>query len=101
MPELKPIVQVMSVNLVILSFQVIQKTILTIKIDFKTQAKASLIGVLIGGAIGIIMAYKGYGAWALVAQFTTINIIQTALFWYLLMETHKRIFQKTLFKKII
>ncbi len=100
MPELKPIVQVMSVNLVILSFQVIQKTILTIKIDFKTQAKASLIGVLIGGAIGIIMAYKGYGAWALVAQFTTINIIQTALFWYFVKWKPIREFSKDSFKRL-
>lgn len=100
MDELKPIIQVMSVNLIILSFQVIQKTILTIRIDFKTQAKASLIGVIIGGIIGIIMAYKGYGAWSLVAQFTIINIIQTSLFWYFVKWKPLREFSKASFKRL-
>ncbi|MCK9163806.1 MAG: lipopolysaccharide biosynthesis protein, partial [Bacteroidales bacterium] len=100
MPELKPIIQVMSVNLIILSFQIIQKTILTIRIDFKTQAKASLIGVIIGGILGIVMAYKGYGAWSLVAQFTTINIIQTLLFWYFVRWKPQREFSKTSFKRL-
>lgn len=100
MPALRPIIEVMSVNLIILSFQVIQKTILTIRIDFKTQAKASLIGVVIGGMIGIVMAYKGYGAWSLVAQFTTINIIQTALFWYFVKWKPMREFSKASFKRL-
>lgn len=100
MPNLKPIIQVMSVNLIILSFQIIQKTILTIRIDFKTQAKASLIGVVIGGIIGIAMAYKGYGAWALVAQFTTINIIQTALYWFFIKWKPLRVFSRDSFKRL-
>lgn len=100
MPNLKPIIQVMSVNLIILSFQIIQKTILTIRIDFKTQAKASLIGVVIGGIIGIAMAYKGYGAWALVAQFTTINIVQTALYWFFIKWKPLRVFSRDSFKRL-
>ena len=100
MPKLKLVIQVMSVNLIILAFQVIQKTILTIKIDFKTQAKASLISVIIGGAIGIAMAYKGFGVWALVAQFTIINLFQTSLFWYLEKWRPKLIFSKSSFTRL-
>ncbi len=100
MPKLKLITQVMSINLIILAFQVIQKTILTIKIDFKTQAKASLISVLIGGVIGIVMAYKGFGVWALVFQFTSINIIQTSLFWYFAKWKPKLIFSKESFDRL-
>lgn len=100
MPKLKLVIQVMSVNLIILAFQVIQKTILTIKIDFKTQAKASLISVIIGGLIGIAMAYKGFGVWALVAQFTIINLFQTSLFWYLEKWRPKLIFSKSSFTRL-
>ncbi|MBP1645094.1 MAG: polysaccharide biosynthesis protein [Bacteroidetes bacterium] len=100
MPKLKLVIQVMSVNLIILAFQVIQKTILTIKIDFKTQAKASLISVAIGGAIGIVMAYKGFGVWALVAQFTAINLFQTSLFWYFEKWRPKLIFSKSSFTRL-
>ncbi len=100
MPKLKLVIEIMSVNLIILAFQVIQKTILTIKIDFKTQAKASLVSVLAGGGIGIIMAYKGFGVWALVAQFTSINIIQTSLFWYFEKWRPQLIFSKSSFTRL-
>ncbi len=100
MPKLKIIIQVMSVNLIILAFQVIQKTILTIKIDFKTQAKASLISVLTGGAVGIVMAYKGFGVWALVAQFTIINLLQTSLFWYFEKWRPTLVFSKESFRRL-
>lgn len=98
MPELKLIIQVMSINLIILSFQVVHKAILTINIDFKTQAKASLSSVIIAGITGIVMAYLGCGVWALVAQFTIINIIQTILLWYFEKWRPLRIFSKKSFK---
>ena len=34
--------------------------------DFKTQAKISVIGALVTGAGGIAMAYSGYGVWSIV-----------------------------------
>lgn len=100
MPKLELIIQVMSINLIILSFQVVHKAILTINIDFKTQAKASLTSVIIAGIIGISMAYKGCGVWALVAQFTTINIIQTILLWYFEKWRPIRVFSKQSFKRL-
>ena len=45
-----------------------QRAILIIKLDFKTQAKASLIAVILSGGVGIAFAYYGYGVWALVIQ---------------------------------
>ncbi|MFA6199504.1 MAG: lipopolysaccharide biosynthesis protein [Bacteroidales bacterium] len=100
MPKLELIIQVMSINLIILSFQVVHKAILTISIDFKTQAKASLSSVIIAGIIGITMAYTGFGVWALVAQFTTINIIQTILLWYFEKWRPIRVFSKQSFKRL-
>ncbi len=100
MPKLELIIQVMSINLIILSFQVVHKAILTINIDFKTQAKASLSSVIIAGIIGITMAYTGFGVWALVAQFTAINIIQTILLWYFEKWRPIRVFSKQSFKRL-
>lgn len=36
--------------------------------DFKTQAKISVLSVLISGPTAIILAINGYGVWALVTQ---------------------------------
>lgn len=84
MPELKIVIKVMCINLIIISLQVVHKAKLSIEIDFKTQAKASLIGVFISGIVGIYMAYKGYGVWSLVVNIILNNLIQTALLWYFL-----------------
>ena len=56
-------------------------TLLTVRIDFKTQAKASLIAAVISGMAGIILAYTGFGVWALVCQ-QLVNLgINTLLLW--------------------
>ena len=67
-PELKAVLQVMGIVLIIDSFTIIQKTILTKRIDFKLQAKISVIASTVSGIVAIIMAFSGFGVWALVAQ---------------------------------
>lgn len=67
-PQLKPIVRVLGLVLVIDSISMIQHTILTKRIDFKLQARISVIASVASGIIAIWMAYSGYGVWSLVAQ---------------------------------
>lgn len=67
-PELKAVLQVMGIVLIIDSFTIIQRTILTKRIDFKLQAKISVIASTVSGIVAIIMAFSGFGVWALVAQ---------------------------------
>jgi len=82
-PILTSVTKIIALNLLINAFGVVPRAKLTILIDFKTQAKASLIAVLISGAIGIWMAYNGYGIWSLVFQSLLNNGINTLLLWML------------------
>ncbi|MEG0725188.1 MAG: lipopolysaccharide biosynthesis protein, partial [Mucinivorans sp.] len=50
-------------------------------LDFKRQAYASLVAVMLSGAVGIWMAYNGYGVWTLVWQALLNNILRVALLW--------------------
>ena len=52
-PELEKICRVMGIILVLNAFSIVQNTILTKQIDFKTKAKASLISSLLSGIIGM------------------------------------------------
>lgn len=61
----------------------VQQTILTRKIDFRTQAVISLASALISGIIGISMAYNGYGVWSLVLQQVGGYVLRTILMWSL------------------
>lgn len=67
-PELTAILQVLGVVLIIDSLTLIQRTILTKRIDFKLQAKISVIASIGSGVVAILMALYGFGVWALVAQ---------------------------------
>ena len=82
-PELCNITRVVCFGIIINSLAVVQRAILTIKIDFKTQAKISLIATLISGITGIILAYSGYGVWALVIQSLINSFLNTILLWVL------------------
>jgi len=81
-PQLKLILQVLGLLLIIDAFGLIQKTILTKDINFKLQAKISLISSIVSGIISIAMAYKGFGVWSLVAQRISRQLLRTLLLWF-------------------
>ena len=81
MPELVPVTRVIGLSLILSALSAVHRTQLTIRVDFKTQAKASLSAVALSGAVGIALAYHGFGVWALVAQ-TLVNAgAGTLLLW--------------------
>ena len=82
-PILTPITRVISLGIIFNSLSIVQRAILTAKIDFKTQAKASLIAVIISGVVGLYMAHAGYGVWALVWQAVINYGINTIILWIL------------------
>jgi len=81
-PLLTPITRVMALNIVVNSFGLIQNSILTKNINFKTLTKVSLSSIVVSGAIGVFMAYKGFGVWALVYQTLGGSVIKTISLWF-------------------
>ena len=81
--ELTALMRVMGLILIINALSIIQITILTKKVDFKTKTKASLTSAIISGIVGIILAYCGYGVWSLVAQQMTKQLLYTLCLWVL------------------
>ena len=98
--ELSSLTKVIGINVFITSLAIVQRAKLTIKLDFKTQAKASLASIFIGGCVGIAMAYKGYGVWALVVQSLLRNGLNTLFLWLLSKWTPKVVFSKASFKEL-
>lgn len=80
-PELSILTKWVGLNILISSISIIQKTKLSIELNFKTQSIISLVSIIISGFIGIIMAYQKYGVWALVAQSLSNNLINSILLW--------------------
>ena len=80
-PQLVALVRVMSLLLIFQAFSIVQGTILSRKIDFKTKTKASVFSAVASGVIGIVMAYIGYGVWSLVAQQLSRSLFYTLCLW--------------------
>lgn len=81
-PKLDTITKILGLVIVINSFGIVQQAKLTIELNFRKQAHASLTAVIISGIISVTMAYSGFGVWALVWQSIIYNVIRIVLMWY-------------------
>jgi len=80
MPGLSGVMRAVSATLVVNALYTVQKVKLTRNVDFKTQSKASLGAAAASGALGVGMAYGGFGVWSLVWQ----SLVNSFLNWVLL-----------------
>lgn len=74
-------IRVISIIILISGFRNIQNTKAAIDMDFRRLFFSTLWGVVISGIIGIIMAYRGYGIWALIAQNVINVMVATIILW--------------------
>ena len=81
-PLLVPVSRVLFLSLIFNGFSLIQMTIFTKASDFKTQTKANTISLFISTSVALIMAWQGFGVWALVAQNVIYAFIRSLLFWF-------------------
>lgn len=81
-PKLDIITKILGLVIIINSFGIVQQAKLSIELNFRKQAHASLTAVIISGIISVSMAYSGFGVWALVWQSLIYNVIRIILMWY-------------------
>lgn len=81
--ELIPLVRVMGLIIIFQALSIVQNTILTRRIDFKTKTKASVFSATVSGIIGIAMAFMGYGVWSLVGQQLSRQLLFSVALWIL------------------
>lgn len=95
---LKNILRVYALTFVIRSFVAVHVAKLTKEMNFKTQMKLQIPSTIVGAAVGVIMAFSGYGVWSLVG----LNLAQTIVFtiqnWIFIKWRPSLIFNKRRFK---
>ena len=99
-PALKPIVQVLGFVLIINSFTIIQRTTLTKRIDFKLQARISVIASIGSGAIAITLALLNFGVWSLVALQIFSQALNSFFLWFWNRWKPILVFSKSSFKEL-
>lgn len=79
--ELTAVVRVLSLTLIISGVKNVQQAYVSRNMLFKHFFYATLGGTIGAAAIGIAMAYMGYGVWALVVQQVFNAAVDTVILW--------------------
>ncbi len=99
-PELKVLIRVLAFVLIIDSLTIIQRTILSKRVDFRLLTRISIFASGGSGIIAIIMAWKGFGVWSLVALTITKQALNSILLWLWNKWRPSREFSKKAFKEL-
>lgn len=80
--ELVLVLRVLAIRIPIAAINSVQQAFVSKHMLFKRFFYSTLFGTVLSGVVGIIMAYQGYGIWALVAQYLTNTVVDTITLWF-------------------
>lgn len=81
MEILCPVMRILGLKIPLAAVNSIQQAYVSRKMIFKKFFFATLIGTIGSAAVGILMAYNGFGIWSLVAQYLFNSAIDTLILW--------------------
>lgn len=99
-PILKNVLRVLALTIVIGTYNSMQNVKLQRELMFKKLFISSFASVIVSGIIGIIMAYLGFGVWALVGQQLSNVIIVSVVMTFTVKWRPKLMFSFSRIKKL-
>lgn len=85
-----PIMRVLALTMPIGALAMVQSAVISREMQFKKLFYSTFTGQVLAALLGIYMAYKGYGPWALVAQ-SILGTIVNALVMFTLVKWHPKL----------
>ena len=99
-PLLSDILRVQGIVLFIFAFNIVQRNQLQKKLNFRVLSIVTILTSVTALTITIVMAYKGYGVWALVAQNMLTAAIPALVFWFYVKWRPQLIFSWQSFREL-
>lgn len=81
MAELEPVLMALSAVLFIIGAGAIHEARLQRAFAFRKLAMRALFSNLVAGAVAVLLAFQGWGVWAMVAQRLIASLVTTAMNW--------------------
>lgn len=81
-PLLTSVIRVLGLVVVIGSVNSVQQAYVQKTMQFKRFFYSTLSGTIASAVVGLLMAYKGFGVWALVGQQISNQVINTIVLWF-------------------
>ena len=80
-PQVQPLFAALSVSFLITALGTTQAALLTRELSFRSLELRVMFGTAVGGAVGIVIALEGGGAWAIIGQQIAYAAVATVLLW--------------------
>ena len=100
MPDLVTVLRVLSLTIVVSGVKNVQQAYVARNMIFKKFFFSTIGGTIGAAVVGICLAYRGYGIWALVAQSLFNTTIDTCILWFTVKWRPKRMFSMTRLKAL-
>ena len=92
------LIRIVGLSIPISSFGIVQQSILLHEFDIKRLAITTLSSQIPSGIFAVVLAYKGFGVYALAYQTVSASIIQTVSLWLLSEWRPRPLFDKDSFR---
>ena len=86
------LVRVLGISIIISGANNVQRSYVSKTMQFRRFFFSTIIGTLVSGVVGVAMAYKGMGTWAIVGQQLTNQIMDTVILWFTVGWRPKKLF---------
>jgi O-antigen/teichoic acid export membrane protein len=80
-PKLTVVLQVTSIGILVTAFGQTQQALLIKEIQFKKISYAKIISSIVSAIVGLVLAYSGFGVWALVFSGLSFQTSNVLFFW--------------------
>ena len=91
-PDLVPVIRVLGLTIIVSGVKNVQQAYVSKTMQFRRFFFSTLGGTLFSAVVGITMAYRGFGIWALVAQQLLNVTVNTVILWLTVGWKPKRMF---------
>ncbi|MDR0932977.1 MAG: lipopolysaccharide biosynthesis protein [Victivallales bacterium] len=80
--ELTLCIRILSLCIIFISISLVQGTMINRNMHFHLNLRIVLISLMISGGLGIYLAFRGFGVWALIFQQLCRSIVSGVLLWF-------------------
>ena len=79
--EVAPLILALAPSVLIVALNAVPVALLRRRLEFRILSLRAIAGVVLGGAVGIGMALKGYGVWSFVGQWLVLIATNAVMAW--------------------
>lgn len=91
---LTAVIRTIGLNVLIYGVKAVQSAYVSRNMLFRKFFYATSVGTILAAVMGILLAYNGFGVWALVLQQLTNNLVDTIVLWIVVEWRPKKVFSK-------